>query len=222
MVGVVTSWDILLHPRATIQCFGWRIFFRAVFPWHKKTFLSMLGKAGFFGATTTKEPALLRQCIGVELQIKRIYIALAEAFANMGEVGHFFAVLAQQEQDHADLLKLCRAAVIHGGWKARYFHPWHDYVPRLEQQMKELEASLYSIGSVDDALRLVIQIESSEINLVFEAILAATDSAFVKRVKAFRNAIDMHLALVCQQISESAPQLMLDCRELRAKLLQVK
>lgn len=50
-------------------------------------------------------------------------------------MGPFFASLAEQEQFHADLLEICRAAAIRGGWKANVFNPPEDYLPRLEQQI---------------------------------------------------------------------------------------
>ena len=50
--------------------------------------------------------------------------------------------------------------------------------PRLEQQMDAAEAAVREIRSVEDALRLTIQIESSEVNEVFPAALAATDATW--------------------------------------------
>ena len=135
MVGVITHWDIAAHPFATIRCFGWGVFFRAVGPWRSKPFLSLLRDAGYFGAAASKVPAILDRCIGLELRAKRIYAALAKAFADEGLLGAFFAGLADQEQHHADLLEICRAAAIRGGWKTHLFNPWDDYLPRLEQQM---------------------------------------------------------------------------------------
>ena len=167
MVGVITGWDILAHPISTIRCFGWRVFFRAVAPWHDRTFLSLLQDAGCFGAAASNVPTILERCIALELRAKRIYTALAKALDDQGLVGPFFAGLAEQEQYHADLLEVCRAAAIRSGWKANLFNPWQDYLPRLEQQMDAAEAAVHEIDSVDAALRLVIQIESSEINEVF-------------------------------------------------------
>ncbi len=222
MVGAITSRDILFHPIATVHCFGWRIFFRAVFRWHETTFLALLQEADFFGAATSKLPALLGRCIGLELQARRIYTAFAKDPAKTGPESRFFHSLAKQEQEHADLLEVCRAAAIREGWKADYFNPWQDCVPRLEQQMEEAETSVSSIGSVDDTLRLVIQIESSEINQVFQAILAAADSPFVGRLRAFRRAMETHSAYICLRIPKLAPHLTLACRELRVKFPRVK
>ena len=142
MVGVINHWDILAHPVVTIRCFGWRVFFRAVGPWQSGPFLSLLRDSGCFGAAASKVPTILERCIGLELRAKRIYSALANAFSDEGLVGPFFAGLAEQEQYHADLLEICRAAAIRGGWKANLFNPWDDYLPRLEQQMDATEAAV--------------------------------------------------------------------------------
>ena len=222
MVGVITSWDILAHPISTIQCFGWRVFFRAVAPWHDKPFLSLLRDAGFLGAAASQESTILERCIALELRAKRIYRALAKAFSDHELVEPFFFGLAVQEQYHADLLKVCRAAALHSGWKANVFNPWRDYLPRLEQQMKAVETASHEIGSVDAALQLVIQIESSEINEIFQVAVAATDAAFVKRLKPFRKAMESHMAHIAQQLPALSPQLMLACRELRVKFPRVR
>ena len=81
MVGVITSWDIFAHPISTIRCFGWGVFFRAVAPWHEKTFLSLLQDAGYFGAAASKVPTILERCIVLEQRAKRIYEILATAFS---------------------------------------------------------------------------------------------------------------------------------------------
>ena len=217
MVGVITSWDILAHPITTIQYFGWRVFFKAVVPWHEQPFLSVLRDAGFFGPAVSTVPTILERCIALELRAKRIYMALAKAFSDDAEVGEFFAGLAEQEQHHADLLEVCRAAALRCGWKAHLFNPWQDYLPRLEQQMEAAEAtSIYEIGSVEDALWLVIQIECSEINQVFSAALMATDAAFVKKLKPFREVMEAHMAHIVERLPELSPHMTMACRELRA------
>jgi hypothetical protein len=217
MVGVITSLDILAHPISTIRCFGWRVFFNAVDPSQDRTFLSLLQDAGYFGATASKVPTILERCIALELRAKVIYHALAKAFSDHGLVGPFFAGLAEQEQFHADLLEMCRAAAQRSGWKANLFNPWQHYLPRLEQQMDDAEAAVPEINSVDVALQFVLQIEFSEINEVFPAALAATDAAFVKRLKPFREAMEAHMSYIAERTPELSPQLFMACRELRAR-----
>ncbi len=221
MIGVITTRDILAHPFSTIRCFGWSVFFRAVTPGREQTFLSLLRDAGFFGPAASKAPSILERCIALELRAKRVYDALATAFAEQEEIGQFLAGLALQEQYHADLLNVCRAAALRSGWKANLFNPWQDYLPRLEQQMDAAEASVLGVDSVEEALRLVIQIESSEVNEVFYAALAATDAAFVKRLKPFREAIEAHMAHIAERLPELSPELFTACRELRARFPRV-
>jgi hypothetical protein len=217
MVGAITGWDVLAHPVITIRCFGWLVFFKAVAPWQGKTFLSLLQSSAFPSAAPTKGPTILERCIGLELRAKRIYTALAEALNDQGLVGPFFAGLAEQEQYHADLLELCRAAAIRSGWQANRFNPWQDYLPRLERQMEAVEAAVYAIDSVDAALQLVIQIESSEINQVFHAALAATDASFVKKLKPFRKTMEAHMSYIVERLPQLSPKLVLTTRELRAR-----
>ena len=173
------------HPVVTIRCFGWQVFFKAVAPWQGRTFLSLLQSASFSRAATSNVPTILERCIGLELRAKRIYLVLAEALDDQGLMGPFFAGLAEQEQYHADLLELCRAAAIRSGWKANLFNPWQDYLPRLEQQMDAAEAAVREIDSIDAALQLVIQVESSEINAVFKAALGH-GCGLVKKLRPFQ------------------------------------
>jgi hypothetical protein len=222
MVGVINHWDILAHPVITVRCFGWGVFFRAIGPWRSKPFLSLLRDCGHFGTAVSKLPAILDRCIGLELRAKRIYNALAKAFADEGLVGPFFAGLAEQEQYHADLLEVCRAAASRSGWKAQLFNPWDDYLPRLEQQMDATEAAVLEIDSLEAALQLVVKIEASEVNQVFRAALAATDSAFVKKLRPFREAMEAHMAYLVERLPELSPNMLPACRELRAKFPRLR
>ncbi len=221
MIGVITTWDVLAHPLCTIRCFGWGIFFRAVTPGGERTFLSLLQDAGFFAVPASKVPTILERCIALEQRAKGVYNVLAEAFAEQEEISQFFAGLASQEQYHADLLDVCRAAAMRNRWRANLFNPWQDYLPRLEQQMDAAEASVLGVDSLDEALRLVIQIESSEINEVFYAALAATDATFVKRLKPFRVAMEAHMAHIAERLSALSPELFMASRELRARFPRV-
>jgi hypothetical protein len=222
MVGVITSWDILAHPIATIRCFGWIVFFRAVTPWQEQPFLDILRNAGRFEAAGSSVPTILERCIGLELRAKRIYAFLADVLDDKDAVRRFFTYLAVQEQHHADLLNIVQAVVMRSGWKANRFNPWQDYLPRLEQQMTEAEAAVREIASVDDALRLVIQIESSEVNRVFDAALAASDAAFVKRLGPFREAMQAHMSYIVERLPQLSPNLILPTRELRARFPTVR
>jgi hypothetical protein len=222
MVGVITTWDILLHPITTIRCFGWLVFFKAAVPWRDMPFLSLVGDAASLKPLPSGVSRILDRCIALELRAKRIYAILAKALDDQGLVGPFFAGLAEQEQYHADLLGVAKAAAIRKGWRANLFNPWQDYLPRLEHQMETAEKAIRGIDSIDAALQLVIQIESSEVNQVFDAALAASDAAFVKKLRPFRKAMEAHMSYLVERLPELSPKLMLACRELRAKFPQVR
>jgi hypothetical protein len=87
-------------------------------------------------------------------------------------------------------------------------------MPRLEKRMQEAESSLNALTNPTDALRLVITIESSEVNRVFRGVVEATDSAFVRRVDAFQKATAEHLSFICQGVKTLAPELEVDCEDM--------
>ena len=207
MVGAIRTWDILSHPIVTIRCFGWRVFWRALFAGRRRTFLSLFCRDAPGSDRTPGLPSPLDRCIKLELQAKRIYLALARTFAETKSAAHFFTDLGEQEQDHADLLVMCWATVHHGGWRAEHFAPWQEHLPALEQQMQAIESSLDSIDRLDKALRLVIEIESSQINPVLQAAVAASESTFVERLRPFQDAIATHISYIVLRLSKLAPEL---------------
>ena len=83
--------------------------------------------------------------------------------------------------------------------------------------MDAAEAVVPAIDSLDAALQLVVQVECSEINQVFQAALAASDSAFVKKLRPFQMAMEVHLAYLAKRLPELSPRMAPACRELRAK-----
>ena len=98
------------------------------------------------------------------------------------------------------------------------FSPWHASVPLPEQQMQEIVASLDKIGSVDDVVRVVMQIETSEINPIFLGVVEATESPFVKTLSPFRTAIRHHVDYICRSVTAFTASGAAASRELRASL----
>ena len=122
-------------------------------------------------------------------------------------MGPFFAGLAEQEQYHSELLEVCREATVRKGWR-KTFQPLGSLSSPLEEQMDAAEAAVRKIDSIDEALRLVVQIESSEINAVFRAVVAATDVAFVKKLRPFRRIMEAHMSYIIERMPQLSPQLM--------------
>ena len=215
MVGVIRKWDILAHPAVTIRCFGWKVFLKTLVANHQQTFLAVLTESHAFDARSTEVPEIVGRCIELERRAKRVYESLAQRFPDSEEsVEEFFQTLADQEQEHADLLDVCRWLASREGWTSEHFDPWAHAVPHLERQMEEAESRLESLDSLCEALRLVIQIESSEVNHVYLGIVAATDSNFVRRLNVFREAVLSHIAYICERIPEFEPELAGVCRRL--------
>jgi rubrerythrin len=207
---------LIAHPFVTVDCFGPVFFIRALVAGRSKTFLSLLAETGALQPSMIEVPALLGRCVDLESRARRIYEFLAERFSAVEPARLFFKVLARQEQEHFELLELCRQLAGRDGWLEERFAPWRTVVPQLERQMDEVETSVSERESLTDALRLVIQIESSEINHVFEGIVSATDSEFVRTLRAFQAAEAGHIAYICDRIPKLDPDLAAECRNLRA------
>jgi rubrerythrin len=219
MFGVIRRRDIIAHPRVTVHCFGWSLFFRALIAGRRKTFLSLVAGSDALPSPTVEVPELLERCVELESRARRIYELLAARFSDRAPVRRFFETLAQHEQEHFELLELCRQVASREGWMEEHFAPWRDAVPQLERQMDDLEDSLNDIDRLADALRLVIRLEGSEINHVFRGAVSATDSEFVRTLQAFRTAEAKHIVYACDQIPEFEPDLADECRGLRVSHL---
>jgi hypothetical protein len=83
--------------------------------------------------------------------------------------------------------------------------------------MQQAVASLDEIQSVDDVVRLILEIETSEINCVFLGVVDATDSSFVRNLGPFRRTVRRHINYICKEISKVTPSAAAACRKLRDK-----
>jgi rubrerythrin len=218
MVGAISKWEILSHPIVTIQCFGWTVFFRAVFAGPNQTFLSLLAKAGVFEHPIKPVPEFIGRCIDLERRAMKVYDSLSRRHSRNELVREFFEHLALQEQDHAELLELCRAAAGRGRWQEECLDRRRESLPETERQLKEAEAVLDRHHSIADALRLVIEVESSQINQLFAGVVQATDPRLARKLQAFRNAVKDHLRYICERIPVLDPNFSEACRALWAEI----
>jgi len=211
MMGVIRKRDVLSHPLVTIQCFGWVVFLRTLVAGRSKTFLAILVDADILEAKRVRVPQLIERCIQLELRASRLYGALARRFEEREKARELFASLSLQEKEHAELLEVCRASANLGPRAEKRFEPWAEALPLLEDEMASAEARLDRIDTVIDALRLAIRIESSEVNRVFQGVIAATDSPFVSALGAFHDATERHLSYICRCAPEIEPSLRDQC-----------
>lgn len=215
MIGAIRRRDLISHPFVTVRCYGWRVFVRSLTSGRNQTFLSLLAETGYFQPSAITVPELVGRCVDLEKKAKNIYERLAGRFPARPPVSQFFEALARQERAHAELLDLCRSAASRESWLEEHFAPWRDSVPRLERQMDDIKSNSESVDGVLDALRLVIRLESTELNRVFRGVVAATGSDFVRKVRAFQTAGARHITFICEEIATLEPPLELECQKLR-------
>jgi rubrerythrin len=200
MIGAIRTWEVLRHPWVTIQCFGWRTFFRALWAGPQQTFLSLLNERAFFGFADSAAADIVKQCVGLELRAKRLYLVLAEGTGDVPALSRLFTELADEEQEHADLLQLCLAASSHVGWRYKDLPAWRSGLAHLDRQMSEAEALVSQIDDLESAIQTVIQVESLDVNDVFLKLIAASNAEFVRKLRPFQYAVEMHLSHITTQI----------------------
>ncbi len=186
----------------TVRCFGWGVFLKALIARRDRTFLSLLVEASALRPPAIPVPDLIERCVELELKASRIYEGLAERYAKQRELKEFFENLADEEMEHAELLGVCRECAAREGWREEAFRPWRDAIPKLEYGMDAEAAAVEDLEDLADVLRLVIRLESSEINQVFDSVVAATNSDFVRKLSAFRAAGAEHLDHISEKIRE--------------------
>ncbi len=214
MVGAIRKRNILAHPIVTIHCFGWTVFVRALFSPQGATFLSVLAPVEV--ARPVKKPwrEAIERCCSLELRGKGIYLELAERFSENAEAHDFFTVLANQEQEHHDLLQLCSAAMRRGHWKSEGFAQSLKSLPGLESHMHAAEKTAQLLRTLPEALELVLALECSEINFIFHGVVRSSESPFVRRLRAFNTAGEDHLEYIGRRLPELEPSLGEACRPL--------
>ena len=84
MVGAICKWEVLSHPVVTIQCFGWVVFFRAVFAGPNETFLSLVAKAGVFEQPIKPVTQFIGRCVDLERRVMALYESLSRRFSRNG------------------------------------------------------------------------------------------------------------------------------------------
>jgi len=212
MIGAICKWDVLRHPLVTIRSFGWRVFFRCLIAGRKRTFLSLLTEVGTFSPPETVK--LVRQCVELELRLMRFYRSLATQSERL-EPRRFFQALARQEESHAELLELCHLSTPQKGWKRSRLQTWQAAISRIVTEVEQAERELPLRAPLTDVLRLVLRLESSEINRLFATIIEATEADFVRTIAAFRAVGNRHIGYLCRHIIFLEPSLRPDCEQLR-------
>jgi hypothetical protein len=216
MLGAISKRDVLTRPALTIRCFGWRVFLRTLLASRTQTFLSILVAERALQPARDGPFEVVQRCVRLEQIAKGIYQSLAERFKAEGLVQEFFRTLVRQEAEHEELLEICRIAGMHGGGDGLRLDQLRESVSLVERQMRAAEVKLRAVRILEDALWLTIEIESSEINRLFQTVVAAMDSEFVKECGLFRNAVREHLGYIRGIITTFQPSFGPACERMLA------
>lgn len=216
MKGVICRRHVLTHPVITIQSFGWQVFFRVLTAGPDRTFLSIIAPTFTQSPPAASVSSFVERCVSLEVRAGEVYRRLARHYEASPPLARFFDTLARQEQDHAELLEICRSLAGDSCWREEEVTEWRSVVPGLEKRMSEVEEGLDQMTDASEALRMVVEIEGSEINSIFRGVVAATDSEFVRTFQAFQNAEQEHLDYICSEIPRLEIDLTDACTELRA------
>jgi len=219
MVGAIVKRDVLTHPVVTIQSFGWTVFMRAVFASREQTFLGLLTIEPNSTHRTLPVCELIDRCIQLELRAKNAYLQLAKRFADDAKALRFFTAMAAQEQTHSDLLEICREASKRAEWIMHREEEWAHAITQLERETSRLSKEIETVRTLDEAMRIVITLEGSEINTLFSDILASLDSGFVRKLEPFATAVRRHIEYIDRMIPSLVPSMEDACRRLRERVL---
>jgi rubrerythrin len=157
---------------------------------------------------------LIREAITAEQAARKVYLGFAHKFAERPDVSNFWQTMADDESDHAPrILSGLRDCVSADQLQA----PVDARLAEKAGQLKDLDVHrlLGSIENLDDAYRIAYDLESSEVNTVFNFLtirFLSTEESY----DIITATIDRHLLRLaeftrtfgdseqCQQIKASA------------------
>ncbi len=212
MIGAICKREVCAHPIITIRCFGWKVFWHVLIAKSDQTFLELVVKYSKLSPPQVNVAKLIGRCIRLEQRANHLYAGLAKRWRHREEISQFMNSLADQELEHVELLEVCRKLASDKHWRDTRFAPCKDVLPKLEQSMNDAERKSERIETEQDALRLVLWIEGSEINRAFSAVVDATDSSFIRLLKVFQQTGRKHIGFICDQVSQMKPELSEECK----------
>lgn len=164
----------LRHPRQIIGNFGLGVYIRLLFD-PKKTLLEAVSDAqARNGIAMPGQPGnAYRIASVIEFRVARIYALLAEHFADIPSVSAFYRDLQAEEEEHGRMMLLCMYTATNAHELA--------YVPTLRDpgirttldELRAIQGKVLQL-TLDEALALTEALERSEINTIFDKLLAQT------------------------------------------------
>lgn len=186
MRGLIGKKDVLAHPVVIIRGFGWKTFCRCLTSSPGTTFLEIISE-GIPHPASPQEIELSRQfdrLISFELRNAELYSQMAELFHSLLDVREFFRTLTDQEEGHAEILRITKVEVARRNL-------WNTLVPikpemieKIDRKLTEAEKTIADSKKLElaRALHLVEDLEASEINIVFDFLLHSVQTPFLRRI----------------------------------------
>ena len=136
--GSICTNDILLHPHRDHSDLWVAGLLSGRFRESGRHILVLASKRWVLRCPASVERTqLIERCVWLELQSAAIYRSLAERFSFSSPLCEFLDELADQEQEHADLLRVCKSFACRGRFVSRSFQP----VARLRSAARTADAA---------------------------------------------------------------------------------
>ena len=162
----------LRHPGEVIGHFGIVSFLRMMLGRDPDLLSVLVDRHRHHGIALPGQPgSAYRISAIIEFRVARIYGKLADHFADQPVVQAFFHELQNEEKQHGHLMLFCMYTI--------HNHPPLKFVPtikepairRLLDRLKRVETLIPTL-TLNEALAITAELEASEINTIFEHLLA--------------------------------------------------
>lgn len=185
MRGLIGKRDVMLHPLTVIQGFGLQVFFKAVLASKGKTFLEIIseGIPQPVSREQIKITLLLDQLIAFELRAAHIYARMAMLYKKHSGAADFFRTISHQEEGHAEILRITKVEVARYNMWASVKPVSQKIIDTVDKDLSTVEWSLRTPGKLPykKALDTVEELESSEINVVFDFMTHSIQTPFLRK-----------------------------------------
>jgi hypothetical protein len=177
MQAVIDRTYCLKNPFKIVRLFGLDVLFGMLLG-KDKTLLERITRK--YRASGVPMPGSLgnayKLSILFELRVARIYAAMAERFGCYSEVCALFLELEEEEVEHARIMLACLYQVAISP-KANFVPSVRD--PAIRESLHRLRETERRVPrmSLEEALRITLELEASEVNIIFGRLLKQVDKA---------------------------------------------
>ena len=113
----------------------------------------------------------LSRFASIERLVSKIYYRFSHMFLNLPEVRDFWWEMAREEEQHACILFACKALIENYDGEALDPAISREKAKELENRLTSLLAQGMATLSVEEAFRMSLEIESSEIDAIYSKLL---------------------------------------------------